>query len=69
MGETKHGTIESFDRDRGLGYILVSDEKLIFHCVEIVDGSRDIAVDTPVSFIVVTRFDIREASQIKPLSP
>ncbi len=67
MSETRHGTVESFDRDRGLGYIAVGDEKLIFHCVEIVDGSRDIAVNTPVSFLVVTRFDVREASQIESL--
>ena len=65
MSVTNHGTIESFDRHRGLGYIAFVDEKVIFHCVEIVDGSRDIAVDTPVSFIMVTRFDVREASQIK----
>lgn len=65
MSETRHGTVESFDRDRGLGYIAVVDDKLIFHCVEIVDGSRDIAVNTPVSFIAVTRFDVREASQVK----
>ena len=65
MSVTIHGTIESFDRDRGLGYIAFVDEKVIFHCVEIVDGSRDIAVNTPVSFIMVTRFDVREASQIK----
>ncbi len=65
MSATRYGTVQSFDRDRGRGYIAFGDEKLIFHCVEIVDGSRDIAVNTPVSFIVVTRFDVREASQIK----
>ncbi len=65
MSATYHGKVEFFDRDRGLGYIAFGDERLIFHCVEILDGSRDIAVNTPVSFVVVTRLDIREASQIK----
>ena len=64
MSGTSHGTVDSFDRDRGLGYILVGDEKLIFHCVEIVDGSRDIAVNTPVSFIAATRFGVREATHV-----
>jgi len=60
-----NGVVESFDAHRGLGYINARGERYVFHCVEISDGSRNIAVNTPVSFVQVTRFDIREASQIK----
>jgi len=45
------GTVDSFDKDVGLGEVRAGDGQLYpFHCTEISDGSRDIAVGTEVSF-------------------
>jgi cold shock CspA family protein len=39
------GVVESFDGRRGDGFIVSnSGERLYFHCVNILDGTRDIAV-------------------------
>lgn len=61
------GIVESFDKDRGIGFITSGTERFIFHCVEIADGSRDIAVAAKVSFVVVVRFDVREASRVEKI--
>ncbi|MEK7292817.1 MAG: cold shock domain-containing protein, partial [Actinomycetota bacterium] len=58
------GVVESFDAHRGLGYINAQGERFLFHCAEIADGTRDIAVNTQVSFVPVERFGIREASVV-----
>lgn len=62
--EIVHGVVASFDAHRGLGYIESRGEKYLFHCAEIADGTRDIAVNTQVSFVPVERFGIREASVV-----
>ncbi|MEK7295706.1 MAG: cold shock domain-containing protein [Actinomycetota bacterium] len=62
--EIVHGVVESFDAHRGLGYINAQGERFLFHCAEIADGTRDIAVNTQVSFVPVERFGIREASVV-----
>lgn len=59
-----HGVVESFDVHRGLGYISAQGERYLFHCAEIADGTRDIAVNTLVSFVPVERFGVREASVV-----
>jgi len=47
------GSVKSFDKDLGLGEVRGEDDRLYpFHCTEIADGSRDIAVGTEVSFAV-----------------
>jgi CspA family cold shock protein len=47
------GTVDSFDKDVGLGEVRADDGRLYpFHCTEISDGSRDIAVGTEVSFVL-----------------
>jgi cold shock CspA family protein len=47
------GSVDSFDKDLGLGEVLGQDGRLYpFHCTEISDGSRDIAVGTQVIFAV-----------------
>lgn len=62
--ENTYGFVESFDAYRGLGTISAHGEKYLFHCAEISDGTRDIAVNTQVSFVPVERFGIREASVV-----
>lgn len=43
------GTIESFDAPRGLGVLRSEDGVALgFHCVDIADGTRTIAVGTKV---------------------
>jgi cold shock CspA family protein len=59
------GTVTEFDESRGLGEI--TDETghaFRFHCVEIADGTRSIAVGTPVRFDVMTKFGDYEAARI-----
>jgi cold shock CspA family protein len=47
------GKVSSFDEHRGLGEITGADGTVYpFHCTVIVDGTRTIAVDTPVEFEV-----------------
>jgi cold shock CspA family protein len=53
VGAPRRGQVESFDRDVGLGEVRGRDTRLYpFHCTEITDGTRDIAVGAEVSFIV-----------------
>lgn len=47
------GSVDSFDKDVGLGEVRAQEGRLYpFHCTEISDGSRDIAVGTQVIFAV-----------------
>jgi cold shock CspA family protein len=47
------GTVASFDKQVGLGEVRGGDGRSYpFHCTEIADGSRDIAVGTEVNFAV-----------------
>lgn len=47
------GRVVSFDTEVGLGHLAGDDGgRWLFHCTAIADGSRDIAVGTPVDFIV-----------------
>jgi len=62
--ELLYGIVESFDAHRGLGVIDSDGEKYLFHCAEISDGTREIAVNTPVTFISVQRFGNCEASVV-----
>jgi len=48
------GVVSSFDEPRGLGEVTGSDgTRFPFHCTAIADGTRDIPLDTPVTFRVV----------------
>ncbi|MCU1363378.1 MAG: hypothetical protein JWM55_1206 [Acidimicrobiaceae bacterium] len=43
------GVVESFDDRRGDGFILSDEgERFYFHCVSILDGTREIVVGQPV---------------------
>ena len=55
LGGVHTGAVETFDDAVGLGSIRCGSEVLIgFHCIAIADGSRTIAVGTPVAFTVTT---------------
>jgi CspA family cold shock protein len=61
------GIVVEFNDHVGLGRIDSNGEQFLFHCVEIVDGTRTISVDTEVTFVPVTRFGQREASAVQPV--
>ncbi len=59
--------MSDFDEARGLGTVTGEDGRpYAFHCVEIADGSRTIAVGTAVRFDVVPRLGRWEAAQLRP---
>ena len=61
------GTVIEFDAERGLGTIESSTgTTFAFHCVEIADGTREIAVGTAVSFRSLPKFGRFEAANIGP---
>lgn len=63
------GRVTAFDEHVGLG--TVTDEtggELLFHCVEIADGSRTIEIGTVVEFDVVAKFGRDEAFRLRPVS-
>ncbi len=62
-----NGVVTSFNSHRGLGYISADGVEYLFHCAEIADGTREIAVGTLVSFVVAHRFGNLEASTIVTL--
>ena len=48
------GRVTEFDAERGTGLIEGDDgARLAFHCTQITDGTRDIAVGTAVRYEVV----------------
>lgn len=60
-----NGTVAEFDADAGLGVVEADDgSRYPFHCVEIADGSRDIAVGAPVTFSQLAKFGRYEAADI-----
>ena len=61
----RRGSVTEFDDACGLGEI--TDEHgdvFAFHCVEIADGTRSIAVGTPVRFDVFAKLGRYEAARI-----
>ena len=61
------GVVVEFDRSIGLGAVRDADGAVWpFHCIEIADGSRDIAVGTPVRFGVLARFGRLQAAVVTP---
>ena len=61
------GNVAEFDHHRGLGTVESEDIRYVFHCAEITDETRDIAIGAPVSFVPVERFGLLEASHIVKL--
>jgi cold shock CspA family protein len=62
----RRGTVASFDESVGLGTIVdpVGTE-FLFHCIEIADGSRSIAVGSEVDFDLLAKFGRWEAANIR----
>ncbi|MGB3735980.1 MAG: hypothetical protein WA964_13570 [Ilumatobacter sp.] len=60
------GRVVSFDAAVGLGEIeSTAGERHAFHCIEIADGTREIAPDTDVSFDLLHKFGRAEAANIR----
>jgi cold shock CspA family protein len=70
MAELAHsrrraGVVGSFDSATGLGVVAGSDGvEYPFHCIEIADGSREIAVGAEVTFVTLAKFGRHEAAEI-----
>ena len=60
-----HGSVTDFDEARGLGVITDDTGTAYrFHCVEISDGTRSIAIGTPVRFDVIAKLGAYDAARI-----
>lgn len=71
---TLAGTVVAFDADAGFGEVRSDDgHAYAFHCTRIADGSRLIAIGTPVHFRVVAahlgRWEATELVVVGPTSP
>jgi cold shock CspA family protein len=66
----ERGIVTEFDEHRGLGTVRGDDgRELAFHCTRIADGTRTIAVGTPVAYVVVPGAPGRwEASDVVKLA-
>jgi CspA family cold shock protein len=59
------GTVTEFDDAAGLGTVTADDGTAYpFHCTQIADGSRTIAVGTAVRFELIARLGRYEAAAI-----
>ncbi len=71
MTESAHGgeltgRVEEFDARVGLGVIVGDDGRSHrFHCVEIADGTREIAVGARVRFALLPKFGRYEAGSVR----
>lgn len=59
------GHVSVFDDDRGLGEVVSDGGVYPFHCVSIADGSRTIAGDASVTFVVLHKLGRHEAADIR----
>ena len=62
-----HGTVTAFDEHVGLGTVTTDEgTEHLFHCAEIADGSRTIAIGTAVAFELLAKLGRYEASRLSP---
>jgi hypothetical protein len=61
------GTVVAFDRVVGLGEVQGPDGVYPFHCIEIADGTRDIAVGAVVAFSLIGKLGRYEAAGLTPV--
>jgi cold shock CspA family protein len=67
-GSILGGVVASFDADVGLGVIIDDDGRhWPFHCIEIADGTRHVAVGTAVRFRPTARLGRYEAAGVAAL--
>jgi len=65
----RSGAVVAFDEAKGFGTVRddESGDELFFHCTAIADGTRTIAVGTPVMFVVIPgRHGQWEATALSP---
>ena len=61
------GTVTAFDREVGLGEVTTADGTVVpFHCIEIADGTRNIALGADVTFDLIGKLGRYEAAGISP---
>lgn len=65
MSQHREGVVESYDSHEGLGWIAAAGERYLFHCAELLDGTREVDAGTPVRFTVAHRFGHIEAAEIE----
>ena len=64
---TRRARVVDFDEHVGLGHLVdEAGTELLFHCVEIADGTRTIPVGLQVEFDVLRKFGRDEASNVRP---
>ncbi|MBU3717895.1 MAG: hypothetical protein FGM45_06280 [Actinobacteria bacterium] len=61
----RRGVVVEFDAHVGLGVVESDGERFVFHCVEIADGSREVAVGESVDFDVREKFSRPEAFALR----
>jgi CspA family cold shock protein len=61
------GRVTEFDEAAGLGCVVSNDGTgFAFHCIEIADGTRVVAVGAEVSFDVLAKLGRWEAANLRP---
>jgi CspA family cold shock protein len=66
-GVSLRGEVVAFDRQVGLGEVRAADGTVyLFHCIEIADGSRDIAIGAAVDFGLLCKLGRYEAAGLAP---
>lgn len=68
MSQRREGTVESYDSHEGLGWIVADGERYLFHCAELLDGTREVEAGAAVRFGVAHRFGHIEAAEIEKIS-
>ena len=68
-GALRRGTVTAFDEAAGLGVVTGADGGVHpFHCIEIADGTRTIAVGADVDYRLLAKFGRWEAASIRDRS-
>jgi CspA family cold shock protein len=68
LGTVLAGVVSAFGEHEGLGEITDTTGRVWpFHCVEILDGSRSIALGANVEFDALAKLGRFEAARIRPV--
>ncbi|MEM1332716.1 MAG: hypothetical protein AAGG08_04580 [Actinomycetota bacterium] len=59
------GEVTAFDAATGLGTVCGDGGEFRFHCIEIADGTRDIAIGARVTFDLIPKFGRWEAATVR----